>query len=135
MTREIVILRGQRHELCECITCGVIYTCPEIVILKQRERGGYHHCPNGHSQGRDKNGSENAQLLRRAQRAEQEQARLAEELATANRRTECEVRERERMMKRATAGVCQCCKRSFANVARHMKLKHPNVVPLEIKSA
>lgn len=31
-----------------------------------------------------------------------------------------------RLAKRASAGVCPCCTRSFTNVARHMKTKHPD---------
>ena len=30
------------------------------------------------------------------------------------------------MKKRAQAGVCPCCTRTFTNVARHMKTKHPD---------
>jgi hypothetical protein len=31
--------------------------------------------------------------------------------------------------KRAANGVCACCHRSFANVARHMKTQHPDFNP------
>ena len=32
----------------------------------------------------------------------------------------------KRVAKRAAAGVCPCCTRSFTNMARHMKTKHPD---------
>lgn len=33
-----------------------------------------------------------------------------------------------KLRKRAERGVCPCCSRSFVDVARHMKSKHPEVV-------
>ena len=128
---ETILIRNQRHIVDECITCGVFYTCPEVVFIQQRDGGGYHTCPNGHRQGWDKAGSENAQLLRRAQRAEQEEARLAEEVRLAEQREARAKAETKRVAKRANAGICQCCNRSFANVERHMRLKHPNIVALK----
>jgi hypothetical protein len=34
-------------------------------------------------------------------------------------------RESARLAKRAANGVCPCCGRSFVQLARHMKVKHP----------
>jgi hypothetical protein len=34
-----------------------------------------------------------------------------------------------RAKKRATAGVCPCCNRSFANVRRHVESQHPDELP------
>lgn len=31
-----------------------------------------------------------------------------------------------KMKKRASAGVCPCCNRTFQQLARHMRLRHPN---------
>lgn len=129
---EVILIRGNRHEVHECITCGVVYTCPEAVIQHQRESGGYHTCSNGHSQGWSKDGCENTRIRRERDRLKQDQARLEEELsawkATANeqsrQRAEAEKRE-QRLKKRAKAGTCPCCKRTFQNMAIHMKKQHP----------
>jgi hypothetical protein len=45
----------------------------------------------------------------------------------------------KRIKKRAAAGTCPCCQRSFSNMATHMKRQHPdyvkesgaNVVPIK----
>lgn len=37
-----------------------------------------------------------------------------------------------RITKRAKAGVCPCCNRSFENLRRHMASQHPTFTPLEI---
>lgn len=53
-----------------------------------------------------------AAALERANAAETERARIEKEI--------------KRMKKRATAGVCPCCNRSFVALARHMQSKHPD---------
>jgi len=64
--------------------------------------------------------------------AEQKIKRLEQERDAARRRAEDERNSRiavqghlTRAKKRAAAGVCACCKRTFSNVERHMKTKHP----------
>lgn len=37
-----------------------------------------------------------------------------------------------KITKRAKAGVCPCCNRSFENLRRHMATKHPTFTPIEI---
>ena len=34
--------------------------------------------------------------------------------------------------KRAAVGVCQCCNRQFANMARHMQTKHPGFIASDV---
>jgi hypothetical protein len=121
MTDRILIL-GTPCYAYHCITCGVAFVVPAVVADKHYEQGGFHHCPNGHSQGWPKEGSENAQLRRERDRLRQQAARLEQE------RDEAEAKLR-RMRGRAAAGMCPCCKRSFANMARHMKTKHPDYRP------
>lgn len=38
-----------------------------------------------------------------------------------------------RITKRAKAGVCPCCNRTFVALARHMASKHPEFTPIEIE--
>jgi len=35
----------------ECCFCGVIFAIPSTMHDNKRERGGFFHCPNGHSIG------------------------------------------------------------------------------------
>jgi hypothetical protein len=55
-----------------------------------------------------------------------ERARLAEhaqvEAINAQKKSEAELR---RIQKRTAAGVCPCCNRTFQQLARHMKTRHP----------
>lgn len=98
---------------------------------KRREDGGTFYCPNGHSL--TFGNSENSQLRRERDSLKQETARLASVADAAERRARAAEAKSKRQLRRAGAGLCPCCNRSFANVTRHMKTKHPNVVPLAQK--
>lgn len=133
-----ILIGSQWHEWHTCPDCGVIYTCPKHMIEGQRQTGnGAHYCPNGHRLSYHT--SENEKLRRERDRLKQEQARLEQEVADALREAEQERRKTARLKKRASAGNCPCCKRTFANMATHMKRQHPefvkehgaNVVPLK----
>lgn len=127
-----VLILGQWHEAHTCPNCGVIYTCPKHMINGQRETGtGKHFCPNGHSLSYHT--SENEALRRERNRLKQDRARLEQEIADRDRLLASEQAKAKRLAKRAAAGVCPCCHRTVAQMARHMKTKHPNfnVVPLK----
>lgn len=121
-----VLVYGTRCEEMQCITCGVSYTVPCVVADHQRKHGGYHHCPNGHSQGWGKGNTEFDRIRQERDLLKQNEARLEDELRAAQKKA-------EKVAKRVAAGVCPCCTRTFSNMARHMKTKHPdyNVVPLK----
>jgi len=120
-----------------CIKCGIKYALPSALYNHQRQVGGYHHCPNGHSQGWSADGSENARLRRERDRAVQEQARLAQQVTELDRiadensrRADRAEKEGRRIKRRANSAVCPCCNRHFANVERHIKTKHPEIATL-----
>lgn len=132
---EIILLRGSRHEVHECITCGVVYTLPEAVANHSREQGGFHHCPSGHSQGWTKDKSEIERLRRERDRLKQNEARLIEEAREADQKLIKAEQATKRLKKRVAAGVCPCCKRTVRQLHDHMASKHPgyvaeNVVPI-----
>ena len=127
-----IILAGIRCEICQCITCGIPFTVPDIVINKHREVGGYHSCPNGHSQGWDKDGCEVADLRRERDRLKQQIAAKDDDIAwqkqqrkDAERLAAAARGQVTKLKKRAAAGVCPCCNRQFSNMHRHMQTKHP----------
>lgn len=118
-----------------CAMCAIVFYVPQGFDDARRRDGLYFFCPNGHrlSFGEteaDKLRRERDRLKQDAARLEEE-ARLAWNTATVElaraKRAEAEVR---RVTKRATAAVCPCCNRSFSQLARHMKTKHPDVVAL-----
>ena len=130
-----ITVNGQVCAVTQCGTCGVWFTVPVIVYENHRREGGYHFCPNGHARGwrtGEEERERNALRLER-DRLKQDAARLEDELVAERRRGEAAEKQLLQVRRRATAGVCQCCHRSFANVARHMRNKHGNVVPLAQK--
>lgn len=129
----IITVLGTPSYAYHCITCGVAFTVPQIVVDKQRRDGGYHTCPNGHSQGWGKGQAENDLIRQERDRLKQRTARLEEEAIAARRQLEVERKKAARLKKRAAAGICPCCNRTVRQMALHMKTNHPdyNVVPLK----
>lgn len=107
-----------------CGGCGIEFAVPAALHGRFAKEGAAIRCPNP------------ACPWPSMSIKETEAARLKKELeaATAARRwaeksLEAEVAAhaltKKSARKRAAAGVCQCCNRTFQNVARHMKTKHP----------
>jgi len=132
MANDIVLIRGVRHGVEDCITCGVVFTVPESKRDHARAEGGYFSCPNGHSQGWSKERSESEQTRRERDRLKQKLAEKDDEIRQERERKEAAERQVAaargqvtRLKNRASKGVCPCCNRSFENLHRHMTSKHP----------
>lgn len=135
MSETVIMIRGARFEMRECITCGVLHAMPAVLLDRDRAEGGYRHCPNGHQQGWSKEASESERIRRERDRLKQDAARLEEEnrqaFAAANEQRERAIRAEssiKRLKKRASAGTCPCCSRTFQNMATHMKQQHPEFI-------
>ena len=129
---EIITIKGNPHVVTQCGTCGVWFTVPEIVWESHRREGGYQTCPNGHARGW-KTGEEQRErdaIRLERDRLKQDAARLEDELAAERRRTATAEKKILQIQRRAGAGVCPCCNRTFQALSRHMKNKHPDVVPM-----
>ena len=122
-----------KFEFMICIECGIEFAAPALLIRTQHETGGFHSCPNGHRQGWNKDECELARMRRERDRLKQNAARLEQEIVDANARAVAAEKRALNTKRRAVAALCPCCNRSFANVARHMKSKHPNVTPLALQ--
>ena len=104
------------------------------------------HYPAGKTAEEELREQLNAERLAR-QRAEQKIAEKEDWArrweATANDQREKAEHERRRangykghatrITKRAKAGVCPCCNRSFENLRRHMATKHPQFTPMPLE--
>lgn len=131
--------RDTSYELQECISCGVAFAMPSIILDQDRKKGGFRYCPNGHQQGWGKHDSEEEKTRRERDLLKQQLAQKDDEIAAERRRTE-EARqeiirankETKRLKKRAAAGTCPCCQRTVSQMSRHMKTKHPEFVTEEI---
>lgn len=117
-----------------CRSCGVIHSYPEVLWEEKEESGGYIFCPNGHQWGFREGKKERDAVRRERDLLRQQAARYEDELREANARADKAQAEAKRVITRTGAGVCPCCNRSFTQLARHMKSKHPEVVPLKAKS-
>jgi hypothetical protein len=120
----------------ECCNCGVLFGIPVDMQRRRRNDHQSFYCPHGHPQHYDSESAEE-QLRRELREAE---ARHAKQLAQeAERRQRAEedamnLAQRNRALtgevtkarKRAAAGVCGFCHRTFQNVTRHVASQHPS---------
>lgn len=115
-----------------CINCGVVFGITEELERQRQEDHNWFYCPNGHAQRytakteaerlRDLLREEERRTAHWVGRVDQLRAENAEQ-AKAIKRQECERKAAER---RAHAGVCVWCHRTFVQMARHMQSKHPD---------
>jgi hypothetical protein len=89
-----------------------------------KENGGF-WCPAGHQRHFVSGESEEIKLRRQLQQKIQNEAYLNDQIKAAERRTSAARGVVTRIKNRVSHGVCPCCNRTFANLMRHMKTKHP----------
>lgn len=106
-----------------CGHCGIKFAIPEAMRDEcERHQGRNWFCPNGHS--RVYRETDDVKLKKERERS----ARLVAErdqLQASLSATKGVVTRQSRQLKRIKAGVCPCCNRTFQNLARHLKTKHP----------
>lgn len=116
-----------QYEFRCCPKCGIEYAAPKTFMDECRKDPSiYFHCPNGH--GRHFSESEADRLRRERDRLQQQAARLEQTISEERARADKAERATKRLKKRASAGTCPCCSRSFSNMAEHMKRQHPGFV-------
>lgn len=125
----------------ETCWCGMAHAVPEeLVDHQQRQhRDGVQqtgiYCPLGHVWVRSGKGEAERQRERAAQL--ERNLQVARETAAAERDLREDTERRlaaqkgatTRAKKRHAAGVCPCCKRSFAQLRRHIASQHPEYDP------
>lgn len=102
-----------------CGKCGVEFGVPSWFDRERRENGDGFFCPNGHE--RVYKDSEVDKLRRERDRLAQRIAERDDEIAKQQKKV-------KRLEKRAAAGTCPCCNRTFSNMSQHMKKQHPEFV-------
>lgn len=107
-----------------CGECGISFAIPETYRKARQENGGSWYCPNGHSRIYRESDVDRLTRERDAARVSREAAR--DQAAAAERRAAAARGQVTKIRKRVANGVCPCCHRTFANVARHMATKHPD---------
>lgn len=120
----ITITRNTKIEILDCCACGYPIALTEDHERRLREKGTQFYCPAGHPQV-----FKRTEVMRLREQLEAATARAAKQEALAR---DAELRAKSarlqinRMNKRAAAGVCPCCNRTFQQLARHMTAKHPD---------
>lgn len=120
------VIRGasvqMRHT--ECWSCGLPFAMPEAWARKRSEEGKSFYCPKGcHlSYGQSEVEKERA----RRERAERRADSYRRDYEHESRRSAAYRGHLTRVKKRVGSGVCPCCKRTFKQLAAHMKRKHPD---------
>lgn len=119
----------------QCGNCGVYHAIPKAMHDTCVEEGGFWHCPNGHSRGYREGRREREAVRLERDRLKQQLAERDDKIATLKKSAAAVRGEYTKIKNRVAAGVCPCCNRSFENLYRHMKTKHPEftaeVVPLK----
>lgn len=118
--------------------CGVQHGVPQSLLnnMRRQHRDGLPqnpsiYCPLGHSwtfKGEGRAEQLEREIVRQGARLDQEKAATAAALKKAEvneKRRRAEKGAKTKLIRRAAAGVCPCCRRTFANMAEHMRKQHP----------
>lgn len=126
-------------ETMQCGTCGLWYAAPDWWWKEQQKNGGDIHCPRGcrRTYGPLKKRREDklqerldaAGVQLAESRSRERTARAS--AASADRRTSAQKGVVTKIRKRIAGGACPCCNRSFVDLGRHMKSKHPDYAEAE----
>lgn len=108
-----------------CCACGMVFAVPKDWIQSKRDLAGSFWCPNGHALNYQQSESDRLkkQLEIKERELRESKCETLKQQQLLNSETASRLKS-ERKLKRVSKGVCPCCNRSFANLARHMESKH-----------
>lgn len=114
-----------------CYKCGVPFCFSEDFYKRRQDDGHSFFCPNGHSQHYTESTVQKLQKQIEQEKKRREWAESSKNMyrdkLESERRSKAAIRgQLTRTKKRIQNGICPCCKRTFQNLMRHMKTKHPN---------
>lgn len=113
-----------------CGQCGCLFGLSSKHDGELRRSGHTFYCPNGHCRTYGETEAERLKAaLARKEEALTRSAARVQELHAEKEQVERQLHAAQgvvtRTKRRISGGACPCCKRSFQNLARHMKAKHP----------
>lgn len=115
-----------------CYQCGIPFGLSLDFRNRRLEDHSNFYCPAGHPQyfcGKseaDKLRDELAREQRRATCFIEQRDNLARQNSTLTRQNAAQRGVATRIKNRISAGVCPCCNRTFAQLAKHMASQHPD---------
>lgn len=110
----------------ECGECGIIFAVQESFRSKLQETGQGWYCPNGHCRVYTETTVQKLQKELDSQREETERQRRLR--IDAERRTIAQRAVVTKLKRRVNHGVCPHCSRTVAQMARHIRAKHPEAL-------
>jgi hypothetical protein len=119
----------------QCCNCGIHFGLESSHHALLKRDGEWFHCPNGHKQRYSGNTEkeqlrrERDQLRQRLAQVDDRNRELRDARDAAERRVAAAKGQITKLKKRASAGTCPCCNRTFQQLAAHMKQKHPDFGP------
>lgn len=121
------LLRTEAYTILHCAHCNIAYGITESFEAARRSDRESFYCPAGHKQWFPGKTDEKRIEELKAQIATKDDLLLSVRLKNGTLyRLQRAAEGRTRALKRRiAAGVCICCRRTFSNLARHMKTKHP----------
>jgi rubrerythrin len=115
-----------------CGKCGGTYALNERYRAEQEKVGGTWTCPYCATSWGYSHNNENARLRRQLDAARNNESWHRDRAERANERADQQARRAAaargqvtKIKRRISKGVCPCCNRTFADVARHMASRHP----------
>ena len=106
-----------------CCVCGVTFAFPQRLHKEFEYTGKSFYCPSGHSQVYHE--SDESRLKKQLKDEQERRQQVEAQLVSVRDQLQASERETKLQKKRAANGVCPCCNRSFTQLHRHMKTKHP----------
>jgi len=106
--------------------CGFTFAVPQHWWQKMHDQHRSIYCPKCKSGTYWPSESDEEKLRRQLHSANDMLATSRREAARLERQRRAEKAAKTRLKNRIAAGVCPCCNRTFANLARHMTGQHPD---------
>lgn len=124
---------NQKLQTITCCNCGMTFAVPPSWRQQRIDDKAWWYCPNGHTQHFTE-----SEIDRLKKEVEQEK-RNTEWYKTLARSKDTQIKglniqvgkvkaKLHRTERRIANGGCPCCHRTFINMQRHMKTKHPDYV-------
>ena len=108
----------------ECHTCGAVYGLSKDYEAARRSDHKSWCCPNGHSQYFPQESREE-KLKRQLDQTARQLSRTQSRLKQTEYQRRAAKGQLTKTKRRVANGICPCCNRTFANLARHMAGQHP----------
>lgn len=111
-----------------CGKCAIRFAVPQSFYDIRQVDSATFYCPLGHSQHYPAGKTEKQLANERAEWLERQLANRDEDLRSERASHSATKGQLTKAKKRAAAGVCPCCHRSFVQLSRHIATKHPEML-------